>query len=164
MSQKFKIGGFVVYPSHGVGKLDSIETIDIDGEKLEFYIILFDKAKLTLKLPVKSAIESGLRPVIDKTTLQHVLSTLSIKVKKSKSMWGKRAQEYDAKLNSGDPLDLVVTVRELYNINGNTAKSFSERQIYQIALEKLATEMSIIENISVDDAIRVIESKLKEAA
>lgn len=164
MAQKFKVGSFVVYPSHGVGKLDNIEIIDIDGEQLEFYIILFDKSKLTLKLPIKSALESGLRPLMNKTELHNALSKLSIKTKKNKSMWGKRAQEYDTKLNSGDPLDLAIIVRELYNTNSNTAQSFSERQIYQIALEKLAAEMSAIENISSDDAIRLIESKLKEAA
>ena len=160
----FKIGEWVVYPSHGVGQLTSIDSIEVNGDKVEFYVILFQKSKLLLKLPVKKAISAGLRNVLNQEDLNQIFLNLSQKAKKKRMMWSKRAQEYEIKINSGDPMALAETLKELHKTGGTSMQSFSERQIYQKALERLATEISIAENADVEDVAKRIETTLQEAA
>ena len=105
---------WVVYPSHGVGKIEGIETFEIDGESVEFFIISFPRNKLTLKLPVKKAIEAGLRKVTSKSEIKSIFDVLLQKTKRRLLMWSKRAQEYESKINSGDPRSIAVVIRELY--------------------------------------------------
>ncbi len=159
----FEIGSWVVYPSHGVGKLDDIERIEIDEETTEFFVISFNKSKLTLKLPVKRALESGLRKVSTKDDLKTIFEALVQKGKKRRLMWSKRAQEYETKINSGDPISIAEVVRELYKAGGDMLQSFSERQIYQQAMERLAREISVVEEIEEADAIKKVEIVLQAA-
>lgn len=160
----FKIGAWVVYPSHGVGQLTGIDSMEVNGEKMEFYVILFQKNKLLLKLPVKKAISAGLRNVVNQEDLNQIFLNLSQKVKKKRMMWSKRAQEYEVKINSGDPIALAETLKELHKTGGTSMQSFSERQIYQKALERLATEISIAENTEIEEVAKRIETTLQEAA
>ncbi|MBR1944205.1 MAG: CarD family transcriptional regulator [Alphaproteobacteria bacterium] len=160
----FEIGEWVVYPSHGVGQLTGIDSIEVNGSKMEFYVILFPKNKLLLKLPVKKAISAGLRNVLNQEDLNQIFLNLSQKVKKKRMMWSKRAQEYELKINSGDPMALAETLKELHKTGGTSMQSFSERQIYQKALERLATEISIAENADIEDVAKRIETTLQEAA
>lgn len=159
----FEIGSWVVYPSHGVGKLDDIERIEIDEETAEFFVISFNKSKLTLKLPVKRALASGLRKVSTKDDIKTIFDALVQKNKKRRLMWSKRAQEYETKINSGDPISIAEVVRELYRAGGNMLQSFSERQIYQQAMERLAREISVVEEIEEADAIKKLELVLQAA-
>ncbi len=160
----FKIGSWVVYPSHGVGQLTGIDTMEVSGEKMEFYVILFQKSKLLLKLPVKKALSAGLRNVVNQEDLNQIFLNLSQKAKRKRMMWSKRAQEYEVKINSGDPIALAETLKELHKTGGVSMQSFSERQIYQKALERLATEISIAENAEVEEITKRIETTLQEAA
>ncbi len=160
----FKIGTWVVYPSHGVGQLTNIDTMEVNGEKMEFYVILFQKNKLLLKLPVKKAISAGLRNVVNQDAVNQIFLNLSQKIKRKRMMWSKRAQEYEVKINSGDTMALADTLRELHRTGGTSMQSFSERQIYQKALERLATEISIAENKEVEEVTKRIEITLQEAA
>lgn len=159
----FEVGSWVVYPSHGVGKLDDIERIEIDEDTTEFFVISFTKSKLTLKLPVKRALEAGLRKVASKDDIQNVFDTLVQKSKKRRLMWSKRAQEYETKINSGDPISIAEVVRELYKAGGDMLQSFSERQIYQQAMERLAREISVVEEIEEADAVKKLEIVLQAA-
>ncbi len=161
--KSFEIGSWVVYPSHGVGKLDKIEKIKIADMETEFFVITFSKNNLTLKLPIKKAIDSGLRKMSTKTELKSVFETLSLKVKKRKMMWGKRAQEYETKINSGDPCSIAEVIRDLYRTESDAALSFSERQFLQNAMERLSKEIAIIENIEESEATKKIETILQAA-
>jgi CarD family transcriptional regulator len=161
--KEFKIGSWVVYPSHGVGKLNKIESFEVNGESIEFFVISFPKNKLILKLPIKKAIKAGLRKVADKSGMHGILAVLGQKTKKRRIVWSKRAQEYESKINSGDLLALAEVVRELYKEGKEAAQSFSERQIYQNAIERLAREVSVIEGIEEPDAIKKIELLLQAA-
>lgn len=162
-SSIFEIGSWVVYPSHGVGKLDDIEEITLGDESMEFFVISFEKSKLTLKLPVKKAVDSGLRKIASKADLAEVFDALRQRNKKRRLMWSKRAQEYEIKINSGDPISIAEVIKDLYKEGGETMQSFSERQIYQQAMERLAREVSVIEDIDESEAIKRLEVVLQAA-
>jgi CarD family transcriptional regulator len=159
----FEIGSWVVYPSHGVGHLDSVEKLTVDGQKVEFFVISFNRNKLVLKLPVKKAVESGLRKVLTREEMKKALSVLSQKSRKRRMMWSKRAQEYEIKINSGNPVAIAEVLRDLYKEGGESTQSFSERQIFQHAMEKLAKEISILEEIAEEEAVKKLESILQAA-
>lgn len=159
----FEIGSWVVYPSHGVGKLEGIDKFEIEGQTIEFFVVSFPKNKLVLKLPIKKALEAGLRKVITKDEMQQALDVLVQKGKKRRLMWSKRAQEYETKINSGDPIALAEVIRDLYKEGGDTMQSFSERQIYQHAMERLAREVSIVDQIEESDAVKKLEMILQAA-
>jgi CarD family transcriptional regulator len=163
IENEFRIGSWVVYPSHGVGKLENIEKFDVNGEEIEFFVISFTKNKLVLKLPIKKAIQAGLRKVTDRSGMQSVFEILGQKTKKRRLVWSKRAQEYESKINSGDPRAIAEVVRELYREGKEATQSFSERQIYQNAIERLAREISVIEDIGEIDAIKKLEIILQAA-
>ena len=159
----FKIGEWVVYPSHGVGKLDGTETLEVAGEKIEFYIISFEKNNLILKIPKQKAVSAGMRGISTKDDLAEVFELLRHKIKKKNTMWSKRAQEYEAKINSGSPVAIAQVIRELYKEGGENSLSFSEKQVYQQAMGRLAREISVIENIDELEAVRRLEVVLQAA-
>ena len=161
--KNFEVGSWVVYPSHGVGKLDEIERIEINDEQMEFLVISFKKNKLILKLPVKKAVDSGLRKIASKDDVREVFDSLLQKNKKRRLMWSKRAQEYENKINSGNPLFIAEVIRELYKEGGENMQSFSERQIYQQAMERLAREISVVEEIEESEAVKKLEIILQAA-
>lgn len=162
-NNEFEVGSWVVYPAHGVGKLEGIESFEVDEEKVEFFVVSFAKNNLTVRLPVKKAIASGLRSVFSKEDLNAAIETLSQKARKRRVMWSKRAQEYESKINSGDPIAIAEVIRDLYKNGTDSVQSFSEKQIYQNALERLVREISIVESIDEEDAAKKIENILQAA-
>jgi CarD family transcriptional regulator len=162
-TNKFEVGAWVVYPSHGVGKLDRIDKVEVEGNVMEFFVITFQKNKLVLKLPVKRAVDTGLRRVVSKADMQNALDILMQKTKKRRLMWSKRAQEYETKINSGDPIALAEVIRELHKTSKDVAQSYSERQIYQHAIERLAREISVVDEIDEEQAIKKLEQILQAA-
>ncbi|RZI46905.1 CarD family transcriptional regulator [Candidatus Finniella inopinata] len=160
---KFTTGDFVVYPAHGVGKLVGSETHEISGHKLELLVINFDKERMTLRLPSHKAKAAGLRPLSSEDAMQSALHTLTVKTKQKRAMWSRRAQEYETKINSGDPKSIAEVVRELYRAQSDSDQSYSERQIYQAAMERLARELAAVESIEETAAVVKME-KILEAA
>ena len=148
----FKVGDYAVYPSHGIGEVKSIETIEIAGDKHSCYLIYFDREKLTIKTPVKSVDKIGVRHIISKKEMDEVFSILRSGVKKLKGMWSRRAQEYETKINSGDITLLAEVLRDLTRDIEDADRSYSERIIYETAIARLASEYAAIYGIDFDKA------------
>lgn len=161
---EFVSGDYVVYPVHGVGRIERVETIAIAGFSVTTYVITFEKERMTLKVPVSKAKAAGLRKLSSKDRIKNALETLTGKAQIRRVMWSRRAQEYEAKINSGDPVSIAEVVRDLHRANDQPEQSYSERQIYQAALERLAREVAAIEKIDADKAAAKLESVLAKAA
>jgi CarD family transcriptional regulator len=153
----FEDGDYVVYPAHGVGRIEGIETQRISGIEVHLYNITFDKDRMRLKVPMNKAIESGLRKLSTEERMSDAMKTLKGKAKARRAMWSRRAQEYETKINSGDPVSIAEVLRDLKRSNDEAEQSYSERQIYQSALERLASEFAAVENISEDQAAHQLE-------
>ncbi|MBP2228384.1 CarD family transcriptional regulator [Azospirillum agricola] len=166
MSNKldFEAGDFVVYPAHGVGRVEGIETHSIAGLEVQLYAITFEKERMTLKVPVGKARNAGLRRLSTKDRIKVALETLQGRSRVRRTMWSRRAQEYEAKINSGDPVSIAEVVRDLYRGADQSDQSYSERQIYQAALERLARELAAVEMIDEMKATERLESVLSKAA
>jgi CarD family transcriptional regulator len=166
MSSKleFETGDFVVYPAHGVGRVEGIETYSISGQQVQLYAITFEKERMTLKVPISKAKNSGLRRLSSKDRIRTALETLQGRSRVRRTMWSRRAQEYEAKINSGDPVSIAEVVRDLYRGADPADQSYSERQIYQAALERLARELAAVERIDELKATERLEQVLKKAA
>jgi CarD family transcriptional regulator len=160
-SPEFKIGERIVYPSHGVGEIINVDHQMIAGTSIKVYVISFPQDKMTLKVPVNRATISGLRKLVGKNDLALIYTTLQGKPKQGNRMWSRRAQEYESKINSGKPSDIAEVVRDLYK-NVDSDRSYSERTIYELALYRLAGELAILENITLDEAIDKIVEVLKD--
>jgi len=160
---KFSNGDFVVYPSHGVGKIKGIEKQEIAGHSLEVIVINFDKDRMTLRLPIAKAKSSGLRSVSSKVQMMNAIEVLKSKGRVKRMMWSRRAQEYEDKINSGSPRSVAEVVRELHRDTGQPDQSYSERQVYQNAMGRLVGELAVVEKIDEDKAVKKIE-KILEAA
>ncbi len=145
---EFKTGDYVVYPAHGVGKVEGIETQAIGGLSVKLYNIVFEKDRMRLKVPVFKAQASGLRRLCSESRIKDAMKTLKGKAKVRRVMWSRRAQEYEMKINSGDPVSIAEVLRDLKRSNDDTEQSYSERQIYQSALQRLAREVAAIEKIT----------------
>jgi CarD family transcriptional regulator len=163
MKKNFSSGDYVVYPAHGVGKIQGVEVQEIAGHKLEVIIITFDKDRMTLRLPIGKAKEAGLRAVSSSKLIAEAIETLKVKTRVRRTMWSRRAQEYDTKINSGDPVSVAQVIRELHRTATQPEQSYSERQVYQAAFNRLAGEIAIIEKIDPEKAAKKIE-KILEAA
>ena len=148
----FNAGEYVVYPAHGVGKVADVSKQQIGGMELELLVVNFDKDKMTLRIPVGKVPEVGLRKISEESTINDALNTLKGKAKAKKIMWSRRAVEYENKINSGNPIAIAEVVRDLYRNENIAEQSYSERQIYEQALDRLTNEIAICDNISVDDA------------
>ncbi len=151
-SINFNSGEYVVYPTHGVGKVTDITKQTIAGSELELLVVNFDKDKMTLRLPVSKLDQVGLRKISDTNTMKEALSTLKGKPRVKKVMWSRRAQEYENKINSGNPIAVAEVIRDLHRSENLAEQSYSERQIYEHALERLASEIAIYDSISINDA------------
>ena len=157
----FKEGDQVVYPSHGVGEIIQIESHEIATQKIEFYVIRFTQDRMTLKIPVKKALNSGLRNLADKNVVNEVYDIIQRKSKPSMNkMWSRRAQEYEIKINSGNIFSVAEVVRDLYKEENE--RSYSERTIYESALNRLSRELALLENINTEDAALKILDLLKD--
>ena len=157
----FKIGDMVVYPSHGVGQIVSIETMEFNKNKMEFFSIQMEQDNLLLKVPFVKVDHVKLRKLASKRVMQEALSRLKNKVKYRRMMWSRRAQEYTGKINSGSPLMISEVVRDLYRKNSEPEQSYSERQMFQSAISRLARELAAVEKIDHFTATEKIETILQ---
>ena len=159
----FAQGDYVVYPTHGVGKVQAIEKQSIAGMELELFVITFDRDRMTLRVPVPKARQSGLRKLSSRTIMDTALNTLKGRARVKRTMWSRRAQEYEAKINSGDPVAIAEVVRDLHRHANQPDQSYSERQIYEAALERLASELAAVEGVERDKATQKLETLLDAA-
>jgi CarD family transcriptional regulator len=157
---EFKPGEVVVYPKHGVGEITSIETMEIASIITQFYVVKMEQAKLIIRVPVDKLEEVGLRKISSKKIIDEVFSILKLKPKIRRIMWSRRAQEYDTKIFSGDPIKIGEVVRDLYRKNSQPEQSYSERQMFQVALERLAREVAAVEKTDYFQATEKIETTL----
>jgi CarD family transcriptional regulator len=146
-AEQFAEGDHVVYPTHGVGKVERIATEEIAGHKLELIHITFEENRMTLRVPVAKARSAGLRKLASRKMFDEALAVLKGRARIKRTMWSRRAQEYEAKINSGDPLAIAEVVRDLHRNAGQPDQSFSERQIYEAAMDRLAAELGALERI-----------------
>jgi len=156
-------GDFVVYPTHGVGKIHGIETQEIAGQSLNVFVIHFEKDRMTLRVPVGKAKNSGLRRLSTRKEMDAALAKLKGRSRAKRTMWSRRAQEYEQKINSGDPASIAEVVRDLYRNVGQPEQSYSERQIYQAALDRLVREFAAVEKIDENTAVQRVEEMLNAA-
>ncbi|MEL0107652.1 MAG: CarD family transcriptional regulator [Rhodospirillaceae bacterium] len=156
----FKAGDYVVYPTHGVGKVTDVENRTVAGHELKLFVIEFDRDRMTLRVPVAKAHTSGLRKLSTRKMIDQALTTLKGRARTKRTMWSRRAQEYEAKINSGDPIAIAEVVRDLHRNTGQPDQSFSERQIYESARDRLALELGAIEKIDIEKATEKLEEIL----
>jgi len=156
-------GDYVVYPTHGVGKVVSIETQKISGHKLQLYVISFARDRMMLRVPVAKAETAGLRKLSTRRVMDNALTTLKGRARTKRSMWSRRAQEYEAKINSGNPIFIAEVVRDLHRNADQPDQSFSERQIYEAARDRLACELAAVEKIDMTAATEKLEELLTAA-
>jgi CarD family transcriptional regulator len=142
-----KVGDHVVYPTHGVGSVQGIEEMDVAGTALQVIVVTFEENRMTLRVPVAKVSSAGLRKLFTPKEFEQAIETLKGRARIKRTMWSRRAQEYEAKINSGDPIQIAEVVRDLQRNAGQPDQSFSERQIYEQALERLAAEYAAIEKI-----------------
>jgi len=154
---EFAAEDYVVYPTHGVGQVTGIETDEIAGQKLKLFIISFERERMTLKVPIDKVKDSGLRKLSSRKVIDTALKTLKGRVRVKRTMWSRRAQEYEAKINSGDPVSIAEVVRDLHRKEDQPDQSYSERQMYQAALDRLARELAAVESSEHDDAVEKLE-------
>src|SRR5579872_6959094 len=159
----FSEGELVVYPTHGVGKIVAIENQEIAGHTLNVFVVHFDKDRMTLRVPLAKAKASGLRRLSTRKEMDAALTKLKGRSRAKRTMWSRRAQEYEQKINSGDPASIAEVVRDLYRNVGQPEQSYSERQIYQAALDRLVREFAAVENIDEASAAKRVEQMLSAA-
>lgn len=150
--QIFSVDDYVVYPTHGVGKVVGIEDQEIAGHALNLYVISFESERMTLRVPTNKVVDSGLRKLSSKKIMDSALTTLKGRARVKRTMWSRRAQEYEAKINSGDPELLAQVVRDLYRRPDQPDQSFSERQIFEKAIERFACEVAAVDKTDVEKA------------
>ncbi len=161
----FRANDFVVYPAHGVGKIVDVEEQEVAGTKLELFVVDFEKEKMTLRVPTAKAKSVGMRRLSSPDIVESALKTLRGRARIKRTMWSRRAQEYEAKINSGDLQSIAEVVRDLHRAGGQPEQSYSERQLYEAALDRMAREVAAVEKIDEDAAIQRVETALeKEAA
>jgi CarD family transcriptional regulator len=160
----FATGDLVVYPTHGVGLITAIETQEISGHTLSVFVVTFDKDRMTLRVPLGKAKGSGLRKLSSRKEMDAALAKLRGRSRAKRTMWSRRAQEYQAKIASGDPASIAEVVRDLFRNGGQPEQSYSERQIYQAALDRLVRELAAIDGIDEQSAHQRLHQVLKAVA
>jgi CarD family transcriptional regulator len=160
----FTVGDHVVYPAHGVGQIAGVETQEVAGLSLEVYVITFDHEKMTLRVPTRKAKAAGLRSLADTAIVSQAFTTLKGRARVKRTMWSRRAQEYEAKINSGDLISIAEVVRDLHRADNQPEQSYSERQLYESALDRMAREVAAIEKIDRDAAVGLLTKSLVKAA
>jgi CarD family transcriptional regulator len=158
---KFKPNEFVVYPAHGVGKIIDVEEQEIAGSKLELYVIDFEKEKMRLRVPTGKSETVGMRKLTEKAQLDEALNVLRGRARVKRTMWSRRAQEYEAKINSGDIMALAEVVRDLYRSDRQPEQSYSERQLFEAALDRFAREVAAVKKLTEPGAVAEIEEVLE---
>jgi CarD family transcriptional regulator len=160
----FKIGELVVYPAHGVGRITNVEEQEIAGIKLELYIVDFEKEKLRLKVPTNRAEQKGMRHLADRSLIEQAMKVIRGRARIKRTMWSRRAQEYDAKINSGDMIAVAEVIRDLYRSERQPEQSYSERQLFEQALARFARELAAVRRVDEDQCIKELEDFLARNA
>lgn len=160
----FRTSEYIVYPAHGVGKITAIEEEEIAGAKLELFVIHFEQDKMTLRVPTSKFDSVGMRKLSEGDIVKKALSTLKGKARVKRTMWSRRAQEYEAKINSGDLIAIAEVVRDLYRSDTQPEQSYSERQLYEAALDRMAREIAAVENVEEGIAIQKVTETLSKSA
>ena len=160
----FKTGEYIVYPAHGVGMITSIDEQEVAGLKLELFVISFEQDKLTLRVPTAKIKSVGMRKLSEEPVVKKALETVTGRARVKRTMWSRRAQEYEAKINSGDLISIAEVVRDLYRAENQPEQSYSERQLYESALDRMAREVAAIEQIDREAAIGLLHKSLQKAA
>ena len=160
--QGFKLNEFVVYPAHGVGQIVSIEEQEVAGFKLELFVISFSKDKLTLRVPTSKVTGVGMRKISDPDAARRSLDILTGRARVKRTMWSRRAQEYETKINSGDINAIAEVVRDLYRSEAQPEQSYSERQLYEAALDRMVREIAAVQKSSEIDALKAVEAQLQK--
>jgi CarD family transcriptional regulator, regulator of rRNA transcription len=161
--QGFKTNEFVVYPAHGVGQILAIEEQEIAGARLELFVINFMKDKMTLRVPTAKVANVGMRKLSEPALVKRALETLKGRARVKRTMWSRRAQEYEAKINSGDIVAIAEVVRDLYRSDSQPEQSYSERQLYEAALDRLSREIAVVQHVTETEAVKEIEGQLAKS-
>ena len=160
----FRTNEYIVYPAHGVGRIVSIEEQEIAGAILELFVINFEKDKMTLRVPTAKLSSVGMRKLSEDKIVKKALGTLKGKARVKRTMWSRRAQEYEAKINSGDLVSIAEVVRDLYRSEAQPEQSYSERQLYEDALDRMARELAAVEKLDERGAVQRITDILSKSA
>ena len=158
---EFRANDYVVYPAHGVGRILTIEEQEIAGTRLELFVISFEKDKMTLRVPTAKATSVGMRSLSSPDLVEQALKTLKGKAKVKRAMWSRRAQEYEQKINSGDLISIAEVVRDLHRAEDQPEQSYSERQLYEAALERLTREVAAVERLNEENAAQMVGEVLE---
>ena len=160
---EFKTNDHVVYPTHGVGRITNVEEQEVAGLMLELFIIDFEKDKMTLRVPTMKAKAVGMRKLSSPEVVGNALNTLKGRARIKRTMWSRRAQEYEAKINSGDIVAIAEVVRDLYRSESQPEQSYSERQLYEAALDRLSREIAVVQHVTETEAVKEIEGQLAKS-
>lgn len=158
--QGFKTNEFIVYPSHGVGQIVGIEEQEVAGLSLELFVIQFEQDKMVLRVPTAKVDSVGMRKISETDVVEKALKTLQGRARVKRTMWSRRAQEYEAKINSGDLISVSEVVRDLFRADDQPEQSYSERQLYEQALDRMAREIAAVYKLSLSESVRKIEENL----
>ena len=161
---EFRANDYVVYPAHGVGKIVSIEERDVAGVKLEMFVISFEKDKMTLRVPTAKVASTGMRSLSSPDVVTKAMDILKGRARVKRAMWSRRAMEYEAKINSGDLISIAEVVRDLFRAEDQPEQSYSERQLFEAAFERLTRELAAVERIGEDAAAKRVEGVLVKRA
>ena len=158
----FDVGDYVVYPKHGVGRVIELQSTEIAGMALELYVLRFEKEKMTLRVPTNKVEGVGMRKLSSDKQMNEALQTLKGKPKVKRTMWSRRAQEYEAKINSGDLIAIAEVVRDLYRSDAQPEQSYSERQLYEAALDRMGREIASVQRLTETEALKVMDGQLQK--
>ena len=158
----FKTQEFIVYPAHGVGQITAVEEQVVAGYKLELFVISFIKDKMILKVPLPKVVSVGMRKLAEPPVVKRALDTLTGRARIKRTMWSRRAQEYEAKINSGDLVAIAEVVRDLYRSDAQPEQSYSERQLYEAALDRIARELAVVQKLTDSEALKLIDGQLQK--
>ena len=161
--RRFSTNDYVVYPTHGVGRITGVENQEVAGTTLKVFVIAFEKDKMTLRVPLGKAQATGMRELSTRDQMRTALTTLKGRARVRRTMWSRRAQEYEAKINSGNPTSIAEVLRDLHRGDDQPDQSYSERQIYEAALDRLAREFAAVEQIDEEAASTRLEEVLRAA-
>jgi CarD family transcriptional regulator len=159
----FKTGEAVVYPAHGMGLITAIEEQEVAGFKLQVFVIFFEKDKMTVRVPIAKVASAGMRKIAEPALVEKALVVLTGRARVKRGMWSRRGQEYDAKIKSGDLIAVAEVVRDLYRSPEQAEASYSERTLYESALETLLGEISAVYGITHTEAQTLTEQNLAKA-
>ena len=160
VANAFTVGDYVVYPKHGVGRVIELQSEEIAGMKLDLYVLRFEKERMTLRVPVNKVESIGMRKLSSDKTLKQAMETLKGKPKVKRTMWSRRAQEYEQKINSGDLMAIAEVVRDLHRNDDQREQSYSERQLYEAALERLTREVAAVSGTDEAGAAKAVDEVL----